>query len=432
MNYLSLYLVLLTILQVLHITYSQFIDIFPLFLDSTSKETKETITKEIDFYLQKHGYFITEHPILTIEFQKSIESAAKSLFNHSNEMKQEYSIKQLNSIGRGFLPFGAEAGVQSYYEIKEGFSYGYPGKINDIQPHPMQQSNIWPPFISNQSQQAFEKLFLEKATFCKLLLSLLAQHINTEQISSNDDDDNVSLISFDIKEGGETISLMRIFHYFSGTDTHDSININGSHSSRTLIGSSPHTDWGLLTVITYNGVSGLQFYDQVSKEWNDLVIPIHIQNPVVINAGDYLKLVSNNRYHSPIHRVLCPLSTIGSSDKVESKVGLKDRTSFVFFYYPPPDTILPSISNTAASPIENLNDTCNGHGTCEDINKSSSDATCCQKDDNKNDEKIVNVESHFKDFEFNTLMPLDSSSSFSSCNITFGDYIMAKWKGVYQ
>ena len=443
---------------------TQYIDISTLFLEkSIVSEEKAAIAREVDFALQNYGYFITEHPILSTELHFKSITAAESLFGTAASIKQEYSIKNLKSFGRGFLPFGAEAGIGSYYEVKEGFSYGYPGvekkspssssnsdnSITDIRRHPMQQENIWPPFIhSSENQHSLDQLFFEKANFCKLILSLLADHV----MQDNRDDENYIPSSFDHYinhdvDGGETISLMRIFHYlsnftnspdvFSSTSGVDSLN-------RTIIGSSPHTDWGVLTVITFNGVAGLQFYNRISGLWEDLVVPSHVRNPVIINAGDYLKLVSGNRYHSPVHRVLCPKSTsvpllsdddddVGGFSVDESR----NRISFVFFYYPRPDTLLPSISTAPSS--KNDKET---RGTCEGRDKDESGS--CGKNVNVNVDgdfngKIVSreVNGHFEDFEFNTLLNLESSSSSSlsstsGTNITFGDYIMAKWKGVYH
>lgn len=109
---------------------------------------------------------------------------------------------------------------------------------------------------------------------------------------------------------GDTISLMRLFHYFPYKKA-DNIS-----ESTTRIGSSPHTDWGFLTLILQQeGVTGLQVADD-KGEWVD-VPPI--AGTLLVNAGDYLSLLTNGRIVSPLHRVM---------------TGSEERLSAVFFYYP--------------------------------------------------------------------------------------------------
>ncbi|CAM9406694.1 unnamed protein product, partial [Hapterophycus canaliculatus] len=155
--------------------------------------------------------------------------------------------------------------------------------------------------------------------------------------------------------GGETISLMRVFHYFpygnddGGEDGGENGSSNGSSSSSSnqksgeggdedgvtdgpgkggetrsrkqegagKIGSSPHTDWGLSTSIMQDGAGGLQFLEQETQRWID--VPCAQEDALVFNCGDYLSLLSNGRLKSPVHQVV----TTGV-----------ERTSFVFFYYP--------------------------------------------------------------------------------------------------
>ena len=69
--------------------------------------------------------------------------------------------------------------------------------------------------------------------------------------------------------GGESISILRLFHYFAATHrpelgvTHDT----GAASPR--IGSSPHTDWHLLTVILQDRQGGLQVLSPAGR-WLDV------------------------------------------------------------------------------------------------------------------------------------------------------------------
>ena len=108
--------------------------------------------------------------------------------------------------------------------------------------------------------------------------------------------------------GGETISLVRLFHYFPA--------VAGRNN---CIGSSPHTDWGFLTLIAQDAVGGLEY--QKDGRWLAVPPTPNGVNELILNGGDALELMSRGRYRAPVHRVLCPPQE-------------RERYSLVFFYYP--------------------------------------------------------------------------------------------------
>lgn len=124
----------------------------------------------------------------------------------------------------------------------------------------------------------------------------------------------------------ETISLMRLFHYFP-YEHFASLTNNQSLSNnfKEFIGSSPHTDWGFLTLILQDPGGGLQIYH--NQKWMD--VP-YVAGALVANAGDYLSLVTNGNCLSPVHRVL---------------LNKRERYSLVFFYYPDFDAVVPNFEN---------------------------------------------------------------------------------------
>lgn len=101
---------------------------------------------------------------------------------------------------------------------------------------------------------------------------------------------------------------------------------------------------------------------------------------MVVNGGDYLNILTNGKYHSPIHRVLCPIDN--------------EIFSFVFFFYP--------AYNSELIPFD------------------------IQSNDNKNQRDEVEIDG----FEFNTL--LKSKKYINSDTQLFGDYIQQKWKDVFR
>ena len=87
------------------------------------------------------------------------------------------------------------------------------------------------------------------------------------------------------------------------------------HQADADMGVHHHTDAGALTVITQDDVGGLQVHHD--GQWH-LVPPI--DNAFVINTGDMMQVWSNDKYQSPVHRVLPMQAT--------------ERYSIPFFYNP--------------------------------------------------------------------------------------------------
>ena len=251
-----------------------------------SGQVVKSVLEAIDEALQSQGIFLlTAEQFKDPEYFSGFLGAAQALFNLKLEDKESVSIES-NEL-RGYLPIGSESGLEAIYEPKEGFAYGFDwtqeearSKTND-----MQVDNIWP--ISFQKHDR-EKL----DNFLKLSSKLAAMLCRFLEVLLHEIDEGKSntLLS-SVANDGDTISLMRLFHY-----------LPADHSNhRDILGSSPHTDWGYLTLILQDSVGGLQFLRE--NDWID--VPT-IPGTLVVNGGDFLHLLSKGRYKSPIHRVICP------------------------------------------------------------------------------------------------------------------------------
>ena len=87
-------------------------------------------------------------------------------------------------------------------------------------------------------------------------------------------------------------------------------------------GVGPHTDFGVLTVLSQDHVGGLQI-ENADGKW------IHappIDDTLIVNVGDLLARWTNGAFRSAPHRVICPSGS--------------DRLSLVLAFDPNPETVI--------------------------------------------------------------------------------------------
>ena len=90
--------------------------------------------------------------------------------------------------------------------------------------------------------------------------------------------------------------------------------------------STPHTDYGAITLLATDGVPGLEVL--LDSSWVPVAAP---PGGVIVQLGDMLARWTNDRYRSTPHRV------VGSSGA--------DRFSIPFFVNPDPSTVVSTISS---------------------------------------------------------------------------------------
>eukprot|EP00903_Cladosiphon_okamuranus_P015074 g13944.t1 len=332
------------------------IDIEPLLESSGGSYTDEDRAATATSLMRAcevHGlFFVTGHGIKAAQRRIAFENARRFFSLPETEKRKVPAEK--GGFTRGYIGFGGESGSH-LLECKEAFSYGYPWPDDQSPTNALQGSNIWP---------KSESLAVD---WRDSMVTLFRQMVSVNEAVAR----GLSLCPDlglqglpNLCHGGDTISLLRLFHYFPyGDGNHttgdtntcgsvedgsssngkidgDSIRDGSRSRSRSRedngpgkIGSSPHTDWGLSTSILQDGAGGLQFLEQATQRWID--VPCAQEDALVFNCGDYLSLLSNGRLKSPVHQVV----TTGV-----------ERTSFVFFYYPNFDAKLPAaVANCGGS-----------------------------------------------------------------------------------
>ena len=255
-------------------------------------------------------------------------NASRQFFLLPEEIKRtaRSASGAVGGFQRGYIPLGGESGLKEFIEVKEGFCYGKepdeergaassaPSNNNNNSGLDLLISpNAWPDDHYTSLGSEWVPTMLGFVDDCITMTNDLLAHLSTAMGREK------TFLS-SIASGGEDISLMRLFHYFPN-DTRADLSPGVPRT-----GSSPHTDWHLLTIILQDLTGGLQVRSTKPPfHWID--VPAN-PGELIILVGDFLHALSDGRFYSPIHRVNLPPSG-------------EERFSFTYFRYPHYDALVP-------------------------------------------------------------------------------------------
>ncbi len=75
-----------------------------------------------------------------------------------------------------------------------------------------------------------------------------------------------------------------------------------AEAKENQFGISPHTDHGFITLLPISKVPGLQ----VKTQKGDWITAKYIEDALIVNSGDFMKLWTNGRFIATPHRVIAP------------------------------------------------------------------------------------------------------------------------------
>lgn len=290
------------------------IDIRPFLVNGNSTQKKDIAHQLHQACCEFGAFYLSGHGINN----RDVLERMRQFFSMSTADKESIAIRK-GGFTRGYIGMGSESGSDAL-EVKEAFSYGYPWKPGVVPENSLQGENVWPDAgqLPIGWQVAMEDCYQQ-------LINVAVGLTKAFSISYGKEEEYLGSYC----EGGETISLMRLFHYFPYREADQHFPLR-----QDRIGSSAHTDWGFLTLILQeDGVTGLQL--DKDGQWMD-VPPM--SDTLMVNCGDYFSLLTGGKYLSPLHRVISEG---------------KERMSAVLFYYPAFDAKIPMLGNQTYSLFKN-------------------------------------------------------------------------------
>ena len=312
--------------------------------DSTaSAEEVARSTLALRLAAESGGFFyaVNSGIIEAMEIEQSL-AAADTLWALDSCAKEALKVRRdAANIGftRGYISIGGESG-SDLLECKEAFSYGHEPRAAAAAPprsHRLEGPNRWPSVddVGEAWQPMMSATF---DAFCRVS-ALVSRGLSLAL------GEEIDFLQRACGEGGDRISLMRLFHYFPCLDPKCDAAFAASPGGTPRIGSSPHTDWGFITLVAQSDDAegergGLEVCVENPLDEEDSTKWVRIPpraGSLVVNCGDWVSLFSGGRIKSPLHRVVN---------------GSKPRNSLVFFAYPAYDAPLPKLSGGGGAAAE--------------------------------------------------------------------------------
>ncbi len=274
------------------------------FLSNDNKQ-KQKFIKEIGSAFENIGFVALSGHFLSEKLVADLYKEIKVFFNQPQELKDKYEIEGIGGQ-RGYTSFGKEhAKGKKEGDLKEFWHFGqyvendkkleleYP---NNVMVEEQPNFNV----IGKETYKMLEKT-------AKYVLRALALHLNLEE----------TYFDAYIKNGN---SILRPIHYPPITS-----------EPKNAVRAAAHGDINLITLLMGAHGKGLQVKNH-NDEWVDAIAR---PDQLMINVGDMLSRLTNNKLKSTIHQVVNPPKELWGTS----------RYSIPFFMHPISEMSLNCLDN---------------------------------------------------------------------------------------
>ena len=241
-----------------------------------NKETKAAFVKELGKAYEEIGFVAVKNHGLSDALCAELYAQVKGFFTLSKKEKEAYEIEGLAGQ-RGYVSFGKEhAKNKNEGDLKEFWHFGQTVEDNDPikeeYPDNVQVNEL--PKFNAVGREVYQKL---EATGREMLRAI-ALHLNLDE----------NYFDAKIHNGN---SILRPIHYPPIT-----------HEPKDAVRAAEHEDINLITLLMGASADGLQVLNK-SGEWISVTA---LPDQIVVNVGDMLQRLTNNKLKSTTHRVVNP------------------------------------------------------------------------------------------------------------------------------
>ncbi len=272
---------------------------------SGDPERKKKFVKEIGAAFEDIGFVALSGHFLSDELVTELYSEIKKFFQLPYEVKEKYEIKGIGGQ-RGYTSFGKEhAKGKKEGDLKEFWHFGQYVENNPklAEEYPENVAVAELPSFNTVGKETYQ--MLEKTA--QYVLRALALHLDLDETY------------FDkyIKNGN---SILRPIHYPPITE-----------EPKNAVRAAAHGDINLITLLMGAHGKGLQVQNH-KGQWVDAIAK---PDQLMINVGDMLSRLSNNKLKSTIHQVVNPPKELWGTS----------RYSIPFFMHPVSEMPLNCLDN---------------------------------------------------------------------------------------
>ncbi|NJB35701.1 isopenicillin N synthase family dioxygenase [Croceivirga sp. JEA036] len=272
---------------------------------SEEPNRKEKFIKEIGAAFENIGFVALRGHFLSDDLVEDLYSEIKKFFALPQEVKDSYEIEGIGGQ-RGYTSFGKEhAKGKKEGDLKEFWHFGQyvedNPKLEEEYPVNVMVKEL--PKFNTVGKETYQ--MLEKTA--KYVLRALALHLGLKETYFDDY----------IKNGN---SILRPIHYPPIKE-----------EPKNAVRAAAHGDINLITLLMGAHGKGLQVKDHEGN-WVDAIAQ---EDELMINVGDMLSRLSNNKLKSTIHQVVNPPRELWGTS----------RYSIPFFMHPVSDMPLNCLEN---------------------------------------------------------------------------------------
>lgn len=271
---------------------------------SGDKIKKNAFVETLGRAYEEVGFVAVKNHGISDSLIEDLYKHVQEFFSLPLEQKKKYEIKDLAGQ-RGYTSFGKEhAKGSAAPDLKEFFQYGQTPRDNykeENYPDNVKVSQV--PFFNETFENAF-RAFEKSGTF---LLQAIALYLGL----------NENYFDEFVYNGN---SILRAIHYPPITET-----------PQSAIRAEQHEDINLITLLVGASADGLQ----ILTKQNEWVAVTSLPDQIVVNVGDMLQRLTNNKFRSTTHRVVNPKKELWHTS----------RFSIPFFLHPKSSMSLQSLQS---------------------------------------------------------------------------------------